>query len=107
MLEVEGVVVEDDYQRSKADMGKTLLRIEKLNGNKLREEVVLSLATFSFTETDKPKPGSRFNYLGHQTGQMEGIPEDAFKVMPLVTTRGYHLYVHFQACKDLSAQASE
>ena len=40
---LEGVVVGEDYRRLKADMGYTLLKIEKVNGNKLREEVVLHL----------------------------------------------------------------
>lgn len=102
LIRIEGVAVADSHRRAKADVGKTLLQVETVDGKKLNKAVIVVMHSFAFAPIEKPDPGKRFEYAGYETGGMTGIPAEAFQLMPVATTTAYHFEVYFQACKDLS-----
>ena len=99
VVTIEGVVVEDDYRRMKEDQGKTLLKVEKVDGVVLEGEVILSLTQYAWTSPFLFEPGKRFELVGYESGGFTGIPEEAFDHIPQVTTTGFGFEVWFQLVK--------
>ena len=101
IISVEGVILDEDARQMKEDLGKTLLKIEKVNEQKLAQSVVLSLEYFALSKPPEAKPGDKVKYAGYESGRFDGIPSEAFKYIPMVATQSYHFSVYFQVCKAL------
>lgn len=98
ILNIEGKVLPDDSRRSKRDLGKTLLRVEKAGGKTLLKPVVMELRGH---ERKTFKPGDGFHLLGYETGAFIGAPEGLFDHVPAFTTIGYSFVTWFQLVKVL------
>jgi hypothetical protein len=96
VVTVEGVVADENYRMRKEDGGETLLRIQKVNGKALKNEVVFRFRCFRFVEVKKPAAGSKFRYVGYETGEYTGIPPEALKAARVVVqTKGYAFETSF------------
>ena len=69
IVTVEGVIADGSYTNTKADAGATLLRINTVDGKELQKEQV-----FQLSRVDKPKVGSKFKYVGYETGGFTESP---------------------------------
>jgi hypothetical protein len=70
VVRVKGATVDGDTLRSKYYAGAILLRVEEVNGKKLKKPV-----DFRFPhdpDTKKPKPEQRFDYYVHEQGSFHG-----------------------------------
>ncbi len=99
IITVKGVVQEESL--SKADSGKTMLKIFVVNGEKLKNPITLPIQFFPFTQYKVPNAGEDKTYIGYETGQMTGIPDKAFEYIPRVATTGFHFEYIFKVCKDV------
>jgi len=99
IVTIEGVAAGEDYRRSKGDLGHTLLRIQSVNGKKLTEEWVFHFSPFS-DDVKKPKVGSRFKYVGYETGGFTGLPTKAFEIIGLIDLPGYAFTTTFVILRD-------
>jgi len=87
---------------SKADEGKILLYIEKVNNTKLNKPVTMAFRLFPWVSPGKKMRSSdSFTLIGYETGAMAGIPEAAFKHIPRVATTMYGFTSWFQICKRI------
>jgi hypothetical protein len=98
---IEGVIVNDEYRRRKGDGGKTLLKVEKLEGKDPAGEVIIPLDAQVLITLKKAEPGHRFRYRGYETGAFTGIPEEAFRYIPRATSQGFHFETFFQVISEL------
>jgi hypothetical protein len=101
VVRVTGVAVDGETTRSKADAGKTLLRVETANGAKLERPF-----DFKFHRAAKgiarPLPGQRFDYYVHEYGVFDGIVED-FEIETLpVANDGFHYRPQITILKSLT-----
>ncbi len=95
IVTVEGIVADGSYTMTKADDGCTLLRIETVDGKQLPKEKV-----FQYSGNDKPKVGSKFKYIGYETGGFTGAPAKLFDYMPAFATTGYRFSTEFHVLRD-------
>jgi hypothetical protein len=100
MVTVEGVVAEGDFTRKKSDVGATLLRIQKVDGRPLKHEVIFHFSPSSMVTIEKPAVGSRFKYVGYETGAFTGTPPGEFKYTGPFATTTYHFATSFEVLKD-------
>ncbi|MDQ7826876.1 MAG: hypothetical protein RDV48_29020 [Candidatus Eremiobacteraeota bacterium] len=98
---IEGVIVNDEYRREKGDEGKTLLKVEKLEGKKPAGELIIPLDAQALVVLKKAGPGDRFRYRGYETGAFTGIPEEAFRYIPRAASKGFHFETSFQVISEL------
>ena len=99
VVTVEGTVIDGGTLRVKRLNGKALLRIEKLEGKSLAEPVVFE---FRYLEEPSkvPKMGSKFQFVGFETGEFAGLPSEAFKHIPVLATQGYHFRTLFEVLTE-------
>jgi hypothetical protein len=100
VVTVEGTAVDDTYTRRKEDAGKILLRIQSVNGKRLKSEAVLHFVAYDGEESKKPSVGTKFKYIGFETGGFSGMPESAFVYIPRVPTSGYYFTTSFVILRD-------
>ena len=101
IITIEGIIIDGDDTRMKENSGKLLLKVELVNGNKLKKSVTIDYRTFNWAKVKDMTVNKRFKYIGYESGDMTGIPYDAFKYIPMVATRSYGFSVYFQICKEL------
>ena len=100
VVTVEGTAVDDSYTRRKEDAGEILLRIQSVNGKRLKSEAVLHFVAYNGEESKKPSVGTKFKYIGFETGGFSGMPESAFVYIPRVPTSGYYFTTSFVILRD-------
>lgn len=98
LITVEGQIRAGDAG-GKAEQGKLLLEVTKLDGKPLPKPVSLAIGFFAFTGIAAPKAGSAVKYQGYETGSFQGIPSESFRVMPAVASEELHFEPMFQVCK--------
>ncbi|MGE3804595.1 MAG: hypothetical protein AB7K24_07975 [Gemmataceae bacterium] len=99
IVTVEGVVADEQYRGIKADLGQLLLRIQAVNGKQLPNECVFHFLP-AWVEIGKPTVGSRFKYVGYETGGFTGTPARVFDYIPAHCTTGYCFTTSFVALRD-------
>jgi hypothetical protein len=72
VVRVTGEAFSGDTTRRKADMGKTLLRIDKVNGKLLAKPVVFAFLRAP-ASVKKPIPGEKVDYYAHEYGEFDGV----------------------------------
>jgi hypothetical protein len=72
VVRVTGVSVDGATLRTKGADGKTFLRIETVNGKKLKSPVDFQVPHYE-KDVQKPKPEERFDYYVHEQGEFEGV----------------------------------
>jgi hypothetical protein len=100
IVTIEGTVADGSFTRAKADEGETLLRVRIVNGKRLKDEQVFPFRPSPWAKVSRPKVGSKFKYIGYETGGYTGIPADAFKYIPKVATTGYGFTTSFVVLRD-------
>lgn len=103
IVTIEGVVVDGSYTRCKADEGQSLLRVQVVDGKQLPKEQVFHFDPF-LAELEKPTVGSKFKYIGYETGGFTGVPAKAFDHVPAIATTGYYFTTHFVVLRDALKQ---
>ncbi len=93
ILTIEGTAIIDES--SKENVGKVLLKIDLVNGNKLEKPVIMSWSNPAFVNVNKPVTGKKFKFIGYETGKMAGIPSQAFKYIPVASSKDLHFEVVF------------
>ena len=102
IIEIEGTINTGEDTRMKADQGKVLLFIKKVNGKNTIRPMIIELRTFSFAGTVLPKRHTIVKLRGYETGSFTGIPKEAFKDIPSVSTTTHYFKSIFQVTKVLS-----
>lgn len=74
VVRVTGVCIDGDTLLSRADAGKTLLKIEMVNGKKLDCKYLFPFLRAA-RGIEEPLPGQRFDYYVHEYGYFGGIVE--------------------------------
>lgn len=102
IVTIEGVVTDDYYRKMKVDAGQTLLRVQAVDGKKLPGEQIVTVLSAG---VEKPKVGSKFKYIGYETGGFTGVPREAFRYMqPVVATTGYYFTTDFVVVREAIKQ---
>jgi hypothetical protein len=102
IITVEGVAADENYHGIKQDAGQTLLRIQVVDGKVLPEECVFHFGEFShyFDPMEKPKVGSKFKYIGYETGGFTGVQPGLFEYTAPFASTGYAFTTHFVVLRD-------
>ncbi|SRR5260370_1176676 len=100
VINIEGLVADENYTRKKADTGELLLRVQAVNGKRLKREVILPFSPFPGADLKNPSVGSKFKYIGYETGGFSGTPEKAFDYLPRAATTGYYFRSSFVVLRD-------
>lgn len=103
-MRVTGVCIDGDTTRRRADLGKTLLEIQTVNGSKLEHPFVVQFSRAA-KEVLKPKDGDTFDYYAHEWGEFGGvvaIPQELGIENPQLASDGFHLYVS-GSCKHFGS----
>jgi hypothetical protein len=72
IVRITGTCISGDTTQRRADMGKTLLRIETVNGTVLEPQFDFSLGRAT-NGVAKPRPGDRVDFYVHEWGSFDGI----------------------------------
>lgn len=100
IVTIEGTIADGSYTRAKADAGEILLRVHIVNGKRIEDEQVFHFQLASGASISSPMVGSKFKYLGYETGSFTGIPGDAFQYIPMRATTGYGFTTSFLLVRD-------
>lgn len=102
IVEVSGVVVENNSKSKTHAAEPFFLQIEKVKNQTLQRP-----QTFSLTETPivrkygKMKIGDRFNCIGYESGAFVGSPDGEFDYVPAYSTQPFHFASEFIVLKVL------
>jgi hypothetical protein len=103
VVTVEGVVADATFERSKAQVGQTLLLIQAVDGKQLPERVVYCFDG-AVRDIEEPKAGSRFKYIGYETGGFTGKPARAYDYLPshniTSCSAGFYFRTEFVILRD-------
>ena len=102
VITIEGITVDENYTKRKSDSGQLLLRVEDVNGKRLKNEVILHFSPFENVTIRNPSARAKFKYIGYETGGFNGIPERAFDYVPQAGTAGYAFSTSFVVLRDES-----
>lgn len=72
IVRVTGTAIDGDTTRRRADLGKTLLSIETVNGLALAKAAVFTFHRAA-KDVKKPDAGDRFDYFVHEYGKFDGV----------------------------------
>jgi hypothetical protein len=67
-----------------------VLSIEAVNDRPLPKPVTMPFQTFATANVAKSFLGQTFRYVGYETGGFSGVPAEAFKWVPAVSSADYH-----------------
>ena len=99
VVTLTGTVLSDDVRRMRADLGKTLLRVEKVSGKPLPNPVIVELRCASQA---RYLAGKAFEIVGYESGAFSGLPAEVFKYIPQRATTGFGFVVWVNLVKELS-----
>lgn len=99
ITEIRGTIADVRDTGMKRDEGRYLIHVREISGRKLDKPVYLPLATFSFVGHALPKRGQLVTLRGYEEGAFRGIPQAAFKDIPIVANDGFY----FESCFRITA----
>jgi hypothetical protein len=85
---------------AKASNLDLVLSIKAVNDLPLPKPVVMKFQIFETAKVVKPFLGQTFRYVGYETGGFRGVPAEAFKWVPAVSTTEYHFQTVYQILKE-------
>ncbi len=100
IVTIEGIVADESYRRERSDVGETLLRVQSVNGNRLKHEVVFPFMKHEIGSVATPTVGARFKFTGYETGGFVGEPNGVFDYVPRFAATSYHFRTSFYVLKD-------
>ena len=95
---IEGMILSDSARGLRVDSGKSMMRVEKVDGRVVKKPFVIQVVRFTFTQFKIPKSGSKVRVVGYETGGYTGIPSEAFKYIPRVATTDFRFKTWLQIC---------
>ena len=105
IVRVSGVVIDGDSTRRRVNLGKTLLEVQTVDGEKLQRPMQFEYSR-ARKEIPKPLPGQRFDYYVHEYGAFDGvvdIPEELEIEEVPVANDGFHYRPYVTVHKSVSA----
>jgi len=100
ITEIRGTISDARDTGMKRDEGRPLIHVLEISGRKLKKPFYLPLVTFPFAgSNDLPKRGSLVTLRGYEEGAFRGIPQAAFKDIPIVANDGFY----FESCFRVTA----
>lgn len=97
LVTVEGEILPDDARRTKADLGKTLLRVRAVNGKPLPTPVIATLR--GDARVRSLKPAAKVRMIAYESGGFAGAPDGLFKHVPAFTTVGFGFLTWIEVVK--------
>ena len=104
---ISGKIMDDQDTKLRRDMGRTLIRVSKVNGKPIGGKLIVPVHTFAFADTKLPGRGTDVELRGYETGGYRGIPKEAFEDIPIVANDGYYFESHFMVTKVISPKTVE
>ena len=92
VVRITGVCLDGSKTRRRADLGKTLLEIQTVNGTKLQRPFIVPFLRAA-KGIAKPKDGDAFDYYAHEWGEFDGVVTIAKELeieRPMVANDGFH-----------------
>lgn len=86
---VEGTFFDGTTLRTKEDDGVMMLRVTKVNKALLEKPVVLRYRVFAGVTVGKKKHGDAFDGIAYETGGCVGVPQEAWKHVPMATATAF------------------
>jgi hypothetical protein len=86
---IEGEFVDGSELRMKEYDGVVLMKVGAVDGKSLASPATLRFEQFREGELSGKKSGGAFRTYAYETGRYVGVPPEAFKYVPAVTTTGY------------------
>ena len=96
VITIEGSAVEREFRRTKAEDGKTLFRVSKVDGQALPQPTVIRLDFFGAVRP--PNDSEKRTFRGYENGGFTGIPNEANKVLGYASSDWY-FETHFCVIK--------
>lgn len=81
---------------AKGNENDLVLSIEAVNNRYLAKPITMPFQIFTTARVTPPILGQPFRYVGYETGRFIGVPAEAFKWVPAVTTTNYHFETFYQ-----------
>jgi hypothetical protein len=100
IITIQGEVVNPTDPPSKLDLGQTLLEVRAVNGILLVKPTIIYFTPFRFSEVQKPSVGTKFEYIGYETGGYSGIVDGEFDYIPAYASTGYSFTTSFLILRD-------
>jgi hypothetical protein len=101
IITIEGVFTDGTFTRMKADDGWILLRVQVVNGIRLKQEQVFQ---YEQARKNSPAAGAAFKFIGYETGGFTGEPAGTFKYTGPFPTTGYGFTTKFIVLRDEMAR---
>jgi hypothetical protein len=79
---------------------RDVLSVEVVNDRLLPQPVLIEFNLFVTAQVAKPALGRPFKYVGYETGGFSGVPAEAFKYVPAVSTTSHHFHTFFQVLHE-------
>ncbi|BBC27021.1 hypothetical protein [Pseudanabaena sp. ABRG5-3] len=79
---------------------RDVLSVEVVNDRPLAQPVLIEFNLFMTAQVAKPVLGRPFKYVGYETGGFSGVPAEAFKYVPAVSTTSHHFHTFFQVLHE-------
>ena len=89
VFRVEGLYVDGSELRTKAYDHVILLKVIKVNDSGLKDSTILRLKELGGRATGKIEIGGKFVGFAYETGDYLGVPPEAWKYVPSMTTTSY------------------
>ena len=92
VVRVTGISIDGDETRIKENAGKTLLKIQSVDGKPLEPSFVVAFFRAG-KNFQAPRPGDAFDYYVHEWGTFDGVvtaPKELGIDKPIVANDGFH-----------------
>jgi hypothetical protein len=100
VISIDGIVADENYRREREDLGEILLRVQAVNGKRLKNEVIFPFMQHGVGSVTRPPVGTTFKFIGYETGAFVGEPDGIFDYVPRFATTSYHFRTSFYVLKD-------
>jgi hypothetical protein len=79
---------------------RDVLSVEVVNDHPLPQPILIEFNLFVTAQVAKPVLGRSFKYVGYETGGFTGVPAEAFKYVPAVSTTNHYFQTFFQVLQE-------
>jgi hypothetical protein len=107
VITIDGLVADENYRREREDLGEILLRVQTVNGKRLKNEVIFPFMQHGVGSVTRPPVGTTFKFIGYETGAFVGEPDGIFDYVPRFATTSYHFRTSFYVLKDARSENSK
>ncbi|MEE9611310.1 MAG: hypothetical protein V3W19_08660, partial [Desulfatiglandales bacterium] len=101
---VEGVFFDGSDLRMKAYDGIILLKVIKVNNTAIKNSVILRFSEFQKGILHDSKIGKKFVGVAFETGKFVGVPPEAWKYVPIMSTTSHFFETSLVILKEITEQ---